>query len=236
MAARPWQRELYRRLRLSRRGRPGAGRGGRRGPPSPLVVTLAVALGVAAGVILLLEAKLRPLVEVAARTQLENAVTAAVEEAVTRELARSQVDYAALVTIQRDADGAITALSTDTAALNLLRSALVEQVLQAVEGVDLSVVEVPVGSLFASELFWGQGPAIQARALSVGTVSAEFDSDFSSAGVNQTLHRIWLEVTVPLTLLLPGSQVETEVATRVQIGETVIVGQVPGTYLQLPAA
>ena len=68
---------------------------------------------------------------------------------------------------------------------------------------------------------------------SIGTVQAEFDSQLTSAGVNQTLHRIWLEVSVPMDLLLPGGEVETALHTRLCVAETVIVGQVPDTYLQL---
>ena len=69
--------------------------------------------------------------------------------------------------------------------------------------------------------------------MTVGTVRAEFDSQFTSAGVNQTLHRIWMEVTVPMTLLLPGGRVEVTVETRLCVAETVIIGQVPDTYLQV---
>ena len=60
-----------------------------------------------------------------------------------------------------------------------------------------------------------------------------FSSSFSEAGVNQTLHRIELELTVPMTLLLPGGPVETESVTRLCVAETVIVGRVPDAYLQM---
>ena len=67
--------------------------------------------------------------------------------------------------------------------------------------------------------------------MTVGTVDGEFFSEFTSAGVNQTLHRICLKLTVPLTLMLPGGAVETVSETELCVAETVIVGQVPQTYL-----
>ena len=70
-------------------------------------------------------------------------------------------------------------------------------------------------------------------AMAVGTADARFSSSFSEAGVNQTLHRIELELTVPMTLLLPGGPVETESVTRLCVAETVIVGRVPDAYLQM---
>ena len=78
-----------------------------------------------------------------------------------------------------------------------------------------------------------KGPALKTRSITVGTVRAEFESQLTSAGVNQTLHRIWIEVEAPITLLLPGGEVETSLHTQLCVAETVIVGRVPDTYLQL---
>lgn len=228
----PWRRELVRYVRRPVRRRRAVWTGpGPRIPPA--LVTLAVALIVAGSVIALLEAKLRPVVAEIASAQAQNTITAVIETAVTADLAALQVSYADFVTIQRDEGGAITALTTDMARMNLLRAELTAAILEALEGVDVSEIRVPLGSLFDLEPLWAKGPAISARSMTVGTVRAEFDSRFTSAGVNQTLHRVWLEVTVPMRLLLPGGTVEADVNTRLCVAETVIVGQVPDTYLQL---
>lgn len=199
----------------------------------PALLTLAVALVVAASAIALLEARLRPVVAEIAAAQARNTMTAVVENAVAADLAARQVSYGDFVAIQRDEGGAITALSTDMARMNLLRAELTAAILEALDGVDVSVVRVPLGSLFNLEPLWAKGPALKARAMTVGTVRAEFDSQLTSAGVNQTLHRIWMEVDVPMTLLLPSGEVEVTLDTRLCVAETVIVGQVPDTYLQV---
>ena len=231
---RPWRRELVRYLRRPVRRRRAAWTGpGSELKIPPVLITLAVALVVAASVIALLENKLRPVVVEIAAAQAQNTMTAVVENAVTADLAARQVSYADFVTIQRDEGGAITALTTDMARMNLLRSELTAAILEALKGVDVSDVQVPLGSLFDLEPLWAKGPALKAKAMTVGTVRAEFDSQLTSAGVNQTLHRIWLEVDVPMTLLLPGGEVETALHTRLCVAETVIVGKVPDTYLQL---
>lgn len=67
------------------------------------------------------------------------------------------MDYGDFVTIQRDASGAITAMTTDMAALNQLRAQLVAQILSALEGVDASEIRIPLGSLVDSELVWARG-------------------------------------------------------------------------------
>ena len=231
---RPWRRELVRYVRRpAKRRRPVWTSPGPELKIPPALVTLAVALLVAGSIIALLENKLRPVVAEIAAAQAQNTMTAVVENAVTADLAARQVSYADFVTIQRDEGGAITALTTDMARMNLLRAELTAAVLEALEGVDVSEVAVPLGSLFDLEPLWAKGPAIRAKAMTVGTVRTEFDSQLTSAGVNQTLHRIWLEVEVPMTLLLPGGEVETALHTRLCVAETVIVGKVPDTYLQL---
>ena len=231
---RPWRRELVRYVRRpAKRRRPVWTGPGPQLKIPPALITLAVALIVAATIITLLENKLRPVVAEIAAAQAQNTMTAVVENAVTADLAVRQVGYVDFVTIQRDEGGGITALTTDMARLNLLRAELIASILEALEGVDVSEIQVPLGSLFDLEPLWAKGPAIRARAMTVGTVRAEFDSQLTSAGVNQTLHRIWLEVDVPMTLLLPGGEVEASLHTRLCVAETVIVGKVPDSYLQM---
>ena len=230
----PWRREFVRSIRRPMRRRRPVWTGS--GPVlriPPTLLTLGAALIVAASVIALLEYKRRPVVAEIASTQVQNTMTAVVEGAVTADLAARQVSYADFVTIQRDEGGAITALTTDMARMNLLRAELTAAILEALEGVDVSDIEVPIGSLFDLEPLWAKGPALKAKAITVGTVRAEFDSQLTSAGVNQTLHRIWIEVEVPMTLLLPGGEVATSLHTQLCVAETVIVGRVPDTYLQV---
>lgn len=173
-----------------------------------------------------------PVIETIARTRAENVMTSILEHSVAEDLADRAVSYADFVSIQRDQEGNITALTTDMAAMNQLRVELVSEILAVLSEADVSEIEVPLGSLFDSELAWARGPAIRARAITVGTVSAEFESEFSAAGVNQTLHRICLKLSVPITMILPGSSVEVPVNTQLCVAETVIVGQVPDTYLE----
>ena len=197
---------------------------------APWMITLGVAAVVALVCTAVLEARLRPMVVLAAQAQAQNAITAVAEETV-EDLSQRGVSYDDFVTIQRDSSGTITALTTDMAALNLLRAQLVADVLEALEGVDVSQIQVPLGSLVDLDILWGLGPTLKVHAMTVGTVDGEFFSEFTSAGVNQTLHRICLKLTVPLTLMLPGGAVETVSETELCVAETVIVGQVPQTYL-----
>ena len=155
----PWRRELVRSMRRPmRRLRPvWTGPGPALRIP-PVLITLSVALVVAGSMIALLENRLRPVVAEIAAAQAQNTMTAVVENAVTAGLAERHVSYADFVTIQRDEGGAITALTTDMAKMNLLRSELTAAILEALEGVDVSAIQVPLGSLFDLEPLWARAP------------------------------------------------------------------------------
>lgn len=199
----------------------------------PWIITVCVGVGLAVLVIALLESRLRPIVETVAQTQAQNVISQVMERSVLEDLSQRGIDYGDFVTIQRGEDGAITALTTNMAQMNLLRSQLAAKLLETLEQVDVSQIQIPLGSLIDLDVLWGRGPSMAVHAMRVGTVSAEFSSQFSQAGINQTRHSIFLEVCVPITLILPGGQIETTVETRLCVAETVIVGQVPDTYLQL---
>ena len=222
MSAGPWRLKLERRLR--------------RGLPL-WVLTWLVAAAVMCAAVRLTESALRPVLAAAARYQVRSQVTAAVEQWAARDLQERGVDYSDFVTITRNEAGEITALSADMARLNLLRAELSAHLLERLEGSQLELT-IPVGSLLPIEPTWARGPELHLRALALGTASAEFESEFTSAGINQTRHRLWLELSVPVTVLLPGGGEELTVDSRLCVAETVIVGQVPQTWFQtggLPA-
>lgn len=222
MSAGPWRLKLERRLR--------------RGLPL-WVLTWLVAAGVMLCAVRLTERALRPVLAAAARYQVRSQVTAAVEQWAARDLQERGVDYSDFVTITRNEAGEITALSADMARLNLLRAELSAHLLERLEDSQLELT-IPVGSLLPLEPTWARGPELHLRALALGTASAEFESEFTSAGINQTRHRLWLELSVPVTVLLPGGGEELTVDSRLCVAETVIVGQVPQTWFQtggLPA-
>lgn len=215
---------------LRRQMGPGGGR-----EPGAYSVLLTIALGIvlAAALVGLLELRLRPMVEQLAVHRVNSRLTQEVNDAVLSTLAAQGISYDQLVTIQRDSEGAITAITSDMTQINLLRSRVVADVLSAVQDVDIDTLSIPLGSVLGSDLFWASGPRIGVKSLTVGTVSAEVKSEFGSAGINQTLHRLVLEIQIPLTILLPGGGVKTQVTTQVCVAETVIVGKVPDTYLML---
>lgn len=196
-------------------------------PPS--VASLIFGIIFAFCLIYFLDQRLSPVVSTMAMTQVNNLLT----ETITNHILDEKLDYGQFISIERNEQNEITALTTNMSAMNHMRSQLVSTVLDALNEVDISVVEVPLGSLLASDLFWAKGPTIQAKTMSVGTISAQFHSEFSHSGINQTLHRIYLQISVPIFLIMAGNTIETTIETQLCVSETIIVGVVPNTNLQM---
>lgn len=203
----------------------------RRKHPYAISVVLVVVLGVGSGIAFIhgLNTRLNPILMDLALTQTSNRITAAVDQAVSAQ----SVSYSDLVTFERSTSGDIVAMTSNMARANALRAQLLDVALTALDGLETTKIGIPLGTIFDIDIFSGLGPDIDIRVLYTGTASAEFENQFFSAGINQTCHQIVFKVDAELVVLLPGRQYRSTVSTEVCVAETIIVGKVPETYLQL---
>ena len=153
-------------------------------------------------------------------------VTAAVNETIYS----GGVDYDQLISFEKDNEGKITAVKSNMAEFNRLQSAIIDEVLEKLSEVTTKELSVPVGTLLGSPFLAGRGPLIRVRMQSVGSSSAHFENAFTSAGINQTKHQIYLVVDVYVSILLPGFSTTTKFSNTYSVAETVIVGSVPDNY------
>ena len=189
-----------------------------------VIFTLLLALTVA-GVL-----HMKPVVVDLATARTSNAVNRIVVAAVNDAVDSGRIDYEQLVDFDKDAEGHVTALRSNMAAFNRLQASIADDILQRMAEVSSTDLAIPIGTLTGSPLLAGRGPCLRVRMQSVGTATARFDNQFSSAGINQTRHRIILDVDVHVSILLPGLTTYTKVSNEISVAETVIVGGVPETY------
>jgi sporulation protein YunB len=175
-------------------------------------------------------ARARPIFELFAKAQVRETVTRAMNGAVAEQIRSGQISYEQLVRVIQGENGAVTALITDTARVNLLQAAISDAINENVVNIIDSDLSVPVGSVFGGALFSGRGPGIPVRIQSAADVRAEFKNIFEDAGINQTRHRIDLWMTAEISILIPGGTIKTSVWAEIPIAETVIVGSVPNIY------
>lgn len=180
--------------------------------------------------LLALRSRLDPLVREMAVASARNAVNAAVQAAVAAQMAADD-GYDRLVRLEKDESGFVTAAVTDMRRLNELRAGLTEDILRRLAEPETADLGIPLGNLTGSPLLSGVGPCVPVRILSVSEPETKLASRFTHAGINQTLHRLLLEIRTEVRVLIPGGTVTVTVYSDVTAAETVIVGQVPESYM-----
>ncbi len=167
-----------------------------------------------------------------AQTQVTNSTSDLINDAVAAQIDTGNIQYDRIVYFEKDLNGRITALKTNIGEVNRLKTEtlnIINDEILATDNVDLGI---PLGSLFFPELLSGRGPEIPVRILSIRNSDANFESCFTQAGINQTLHQLNMSVLVDVSVLVLGRTISFTVASEVVVAETIIVGDVPDTFFQ----
>ena len=181
---------------------------------------------------LMLRSRYRDVIRDLAETQVKNTTSDLTNDAIAKQIADGVIQYDRIVYFEKDLDGRITALKTNMSEVNRLKTDILNLINDEILALDTSDIGIPLGSLFVPELFSGKGPAIPVRILSIRNSDATFSSKFSQAGINQTLHQLTMIVSVDVAVLVLGQTSSFTVNSEVVVAETVIVGDVPSTFLQ----
>ena len=180
----------------------------------------------------LLRDRYRDVVAELARIQVMNATSDLTNDAIARQIAAGDIAYDRIVFFEKDLDGRITALKTNMSEVNRLKTDILNIINDEILALDKTDIGIPIGSLVLPELLSGKGPAIPVHMISIRNSDAKFVSHFSQAGINQTLHRLNMEVSVDVAILVLGHTNSFTMSSEVVVAETIIVGSVPQTYLQ----
>ena len=176
--------------------------------------------------------RLEPAIEDMAAAQVADEASDLIAEAITAQMERDDISYGTVVALEKDAQGRLLALRTDMNQLNRLRNETLEIINRRITQSGESELGVPLGSVLLPALFSGKGPRLPVRVLTVSNCDAEFSSSFQEAGINQTLHRITMQVTMNITLLTPAGTQTVSVDSGVAVAETILIGQVPDTLIR----
>lgn len=184
------------------------------------------------GLFLLVRGRYRDVIRDLAETQVKNSTSDLTNDAIAKQIADGIIQYDRIVYFEKDLDGKITALKTNMSEVNRLKTDILNIINDEILALDTSDLGIPVGSLFLPEFFSGRGPAIPVHILSIRNSDASFRSNFTQAGINQTLHQLTMEVSVDVAVLVLAQTSSFTISSEVVVAETVIVGDVPGTFLQ----
>lgn len=176
---------------------------------------------------------MRPLIRELARAKVENHGQNVINEAIELQLELGEIDYDNLVSLEKDINGTVTALKTNIAEVNRLKTQTLSLTDSMLLDMDVAEIGLPLGSLILPTFFSGSGPKLPVKVLSISNSDAEFRNVFSEAGINQTAHQIMMDVIIDMTILTPVGTDGMRVVSSVVVAETVIVGSVPQSYVNI---
>ena len=197
-----------------------------------LVFTLVIFLIIAVAGILFFRRRYHSVIQNLAQTQVRNATSDLINDAIDLQMEKGNIQYDRIVYFEKDLNGRITALKTNMSEVNRLKTDILNIINDEILALDSSDLGIPIGSLILPEILSGRGPDIPVQILSIRNSDASFTSAFTEAGINQTLQQLNMHISVDVAILVLGQTTSFTVSSQVVVAETIIVGQVPDTFLQ----
>ena len=150
-------------------------------------------------------------------------------EIVAKKCEELDLNYENLTGISYSDEGVIQAVNTDIVSVNKLKNAVATEIAEVLDNEYEYIVEIPIGSMFDSEFLSGSGVKLAFNNTVTGDVRSDFRSEFDSSGINQTIHKLYIDISGELIVITGGSTEPITYSDSILLGETVIVGTVPNT-------
>lgn len=179
-----------------------------------------------------IERNFRPVIVSIANVRADVLATEAINAAVSEKVARN-ILYKDLVLLEKDREGRVMMAQINTMEVNRLMAETTIRVQDALKAIRGEVIYIPLGQAVDSYLLANYGPRIPVRLVPIGRVNTTVIDVFESAGINQTRHKVYLEVHAEVTVVIPFVSSVVEVVTSVPLADSVYIGEVPDTVINL---
>lgn len=172
----------------------------------------------------------RPMIKSVSASKARMLITDVVNDAVIQDMKNNGEYYSDIVVLSKNKEDEIIAVSANMEKINNLKSRISLLIQKNFYELKEKKTSIAFGTLTGWELLNGKGPPVPMKISASGSVNTDIKSDFLNAGINQTLHRIYILVHSKISVVMPGCSCVTEVDTTVLAAETVIIGKVPNFY------
>lgn len=176
------------------------------------------------------EIRIRPVFSQVALVRAQSLAVSIINDEVNQIFVSESIEYGALMTIQKDMSGRISAIISQSGEINRLKAEIAQKVQDALQRTNKMITYIPLGTFLSKGLFSGYGPRIPVRLTPIGRANVEIEDSFLDAGINQTRHEIHLTVKAKINVLMAGGSVTADVETELPLAQSVIVGDVPQSF------
>lgn len=195
------------------------------------VLKILIILVIATIVVRTILLSVSPIIEERCKTSAKSIATKISNEQATKVMA--SYTYDDLINIIKDESGNIKMIGTNIISVNEIISDIPIKIQEEFEKSDNNNFNIKLGSFLGSKIFSGMGPDINIKIQLDGTVETDLKSEFISQGINQTLHRIYLDVVCRVSILTPFNVISEEIRNQVLLVEGIIAGEIPQSYYNL---
>lgn len=143
------------------------------------------------------------------------------------------IAYDQLMDVQTDSGGRVAMLRANTMRMNQIATQTAIMAQEELNSIENQMVDVPLGAALGIRFLGGFGPRLSVQIVPIGAVSTYFETEFETAGINQTRHKIFLTLETSVSLIVPADSRMVQVTSTVPIAESIIVGQVPDSFVDV---
>lgn len=196
-----------------------------------LIIVFVLLLILVAG-LFFFETRAKPVIIEVAVAQSENIASEIIENAIVSVLYENDITYSTLVDIEKDDGGRVTTVKADTIKMNMLKSEIGAEISKDILDTDSREISIPLGTILGVSALSGKGPKFKTTVTLASNVTSTINNTFVSAGINQTMHEIYVNVNTTIYVIMPKNSATAEVNSNYCIAQTVIVGTVPETFAE----
>ena len=169
-----------------------------------------------------------PIFETLCKDKAKSVATMITNEETTKII--EKYNYDTFFTIQKDEKGSIQIINANVLRINQVTSDIAVAIQKALDNNEKNKIYIHSGAITGIRFLSGTGPRIPLKIASVGNIDTDLRSEFISQGVNQTLHRVYLNVKTNVSILSSFKTIESSIENQVLIAEHVIIGEIPSNY------
>ena len=190
-----------------------------------LIVLLIVLLSLS---VALLSVNMRPAMAALAIARIRSVAARAMNDAILESMG-DETNYARLIQVHESSER-VYMLQANTHKMNILAADCAEAAQERIAQMGDQGISIPIGTITGISFLAAKGPSLKVTFSPAGSVQSEFNSEFVSSGINQTLYRVNLLLTASVRLVMPGVSETISVRAEAAIAESIIVGDVPEVY------
>lgn len=198
-----------------------------------LKLALIVTLVLSFAMIIVVKTEIEPNMESVSRIKAEALVSRTISKALVDQF-KQDTSQDELFTIINGEDGSIEMVQANSAAINVFMSQLSVNLQESFKDMEKEKAEVSIGALMGSKFLSQTGPYVNLSIVPISVSSMDFKTEFESEGINQTKYKIYVVLECTVKVIAPFLSRTFTTENTVLIAETVILGKVPNSFVQVP--